>query len=223
VRFQLTGGNPEQYPPAALMAPDADALELASDIVWWRRLAYFATLMTTLVAGLFFAALLFDWPKAILSRVEMVLVGLVGNETEQWLQTSFASVGSGLTAIMPGWLAAVLPEISSYPLTAVVSVALLATLFFGVSRALQRRIAAFAEWAWGDQKGLPNVGAPTPNWLNRIARPGRKVSGWIYRVVWLGVIVNGMGIAIGMVFWLVALPVMKVRELRRRPWLAERR
>jgi hypothetical protein len=48
-----------------------------------------------------------------------------------------------LTSVLPGWLAAVLPEVSKFPLAAVVSLALLAVLFFldfGCSPATHRGV-----------------------------------------------------------------------------------
>jgi uncharacterized protein (DUF2235 family) len=219
-RFQLIGGNPAQYPPTPYMTPELDLLELAWDIVWWRRLAYFATLVTTIFVGLFFAALVYEWPKDILASVENALTALAGQRIEAALTLAIQKSGSALASILPGWLAAVLPEISKYPLTAVVSLTLLATLFFVVSATLQRRIAAYAEWAWGDQKGLPPADAPAPNWLNAIARPGRKISGWLYRALWLGVVVNLIGIVLGVMALIVSSPYWIWRVFRRRPWMA---
>ena len=219
-RFQPTGGDPAQYPPAPYLTPELDRLELAWDIVWWRRFAYFATLAATIFVGLFFAALIFDWPNRILAGAEAVLTALAGQSIEGWAVWAFQKVGSASTGILPGWFAAVLPEVAKYPLTAVVSLALLAVLFFWMSDALQQRIAAYAEWAWGDQKGLPQDAAPAPNWLNAIARPGRKVSGFLYRTLWLGLLVNALGIAIGFATLIVASPYWIWRVFRRRPWMA---
>jgi len=208
---------------AGTLTAELDLLDRAWDIVWWRRLAYFATLITTIFVGLFFAALVYVWPNSILDWAEKGLVSIVGEGAEASLKWVLQKLGSGLDAILPGWLAAVLPEVSKYPLAAVVSVVLLGTLFFVVSSALQGRIAAYAEWGWADQKGLPAAAAPAPNWMNAIAHPGRKVSAWCYRVLWLGVFVN----VVGFVLWIITLIVLTVsspiwvwRELRRRPWMA---
>ena len=202
------------------MTPELDLLELAWDIVWWRRLAYFATLVTTIFVGLFFAALVYEWPKDILASVENALTTLAGQHIEAALTLAIQKSGSAVASILPGWFAAVLPEISKYPLTAIVSLTLLATLFFVVSATLQRRIAAYAEWAWGDQKGLPAADAPAPNWLNVIARPGRKISGWLYRTLWLGFVVNAIGIILAVVALIVSSPYWIWRVIRRRPWMA---
>jgi uncharacterized membrane protein YeaQ/YmgE (transglycosylase-associated protein family) len=222
-RFQLTGGNPAQYPPSALMAPDPERLELAWDIVWWRRITYFATLLTTAFVALFFAALMYQWPNRILDCAERALAGLFGATVEEWLTRMIGKAGSSFAALLPGWLGAVLPELSKYPLAAVVSLALLAVLFFWVADLLHARISMFAEWAWADQKGLPVAGAPEPNWLNAIARPGRKMSAMLYQFVWIGILVNIAGFFIGFVTAIVLLPIMMLGDLRSRPWMAERR
>jgi uncharacterized protein (DUF2235 family) len=219
-QFQVTGGDPAQYPPAAMMAPDSECIELAWDIVWWRRIAYFATLLTTAFVALFFAALMYQWPNRILDCAERALAGLFGAAVEGWLTGVIGKAGSRFASLLPGWLGAVLPELSKYPLAAVVSLALLAVLFFRVADVLQARIGMFAEWAWAAQKGLPATGAPEPNWLNAIARPGRKLSAMLYRFVWIGIIVNIAGFAIGLVTAIILLPIMKLRDLRRRPWMA---
>jgi uncharacterized protein (DUF2235 family) len=219
-RFQPTGGDPTQYPPAPYLEPELDRLDLAWDIVWWRRLAYFATLVTTTFVGLFFAALVYQWPKSVLGRVEAGLTALVGQTLEQSVGWLLQKVASLFGFLLPSFVTAAVPSLTHYPLTAVVSLVLLAVLFFVVSGALQRRVAGYAEWAWADQKGLPPTGAPQPNWLNAIARPGRKVSAWIYRWVWLGIVVNLVGIIIGLSALVVASPYWIWRVFRRRPWMA---
>jgi hypothetical protein len=67
---------------------------------------------------------------------------------------------------------------------------------------------------------LPQDGGPEPNWLNTIARPGRKISGWFYRQIWLGLFVNAVGLVVGVLVWIPLLPILKLRDLRRRPWMA---
>ena len=221
-RFQLTGGDSTQYPPTDFMVPELDRLENAWDIVWWRRIAYFGTVLATGFVALFFAALVMDWPKCILAAVDRVLAGIVGvrvNELAHWV---FQNGASKIAFALPGWLTAVLPSFSKYPLTAILSLAILALLFFWVSSALQARIGQTAEWGWAAQKGLPSAGAPEPNWMNTIARPGRKISGWIYRTVWRGLVVNAIGLILGIITVIVltvSSPIWIWRELRRRPWM----
>jgi len=67
---------------------------------------------------------------------------------------------------------------------------------------------------------LPPAAAPAPNWLNAIARPGRKISGCLYRTLWLGLFVNAIGIILGIMALIVSSPYWIWRVFRRRPWMA---
>jgi len=49
---------------------------------------------------------------------------------EEWIAWAIQKLGTWVALILPGWASAVLPELSRYPLAAVVSLALLAWLFF---------------------------------------------------------------------------------------------
>ena len=101
-RFQLIGGNPVQYPPAPYMTPELDLLELAWDIVWWRRLAYFATLVTTIFVGLFFAALVYEWPKDILASVENALTDARWAAHRSGAHSGHSEVGIGRSEYFAG-------------------------------------------------------------------------------------------------------------------------
>jgi uncharacterized protein (DUF2235 family) len=219
-RFQLTGGNNTQYPPPEFLSAELDRLENAWDIVWWRRIAYFATVLATGFVVLFFVALIMDWPKFILAKVEHVLSSIVGAQIDALAHWTFEKGASSIAFALPGWLTAVLPSFSHYPVTAILALVVLAVLFFWVSRALQARIGKFAEWGWAAQKGLPADGALEPNWMNAIARPGRRISGWVYRNLWLGFVVNVIGIVLGVVAIVVSSPYWIWRVFRRRPWMA---
>ncbi len=219
-RFQLTGGNPDQYPPVEYMTPELDLLENAWDLVWWRRLNYFATLGATAVVALFFAALVMDWPDAILGYAEQFLSGITGARIAEIAKWIFRTGASSMAAALPGWVTAVLPSFSKYPLTAILSLVILAALFFRVSSVLKARAGYLAEWAWGAQKGLSFKDAPAPNWMNSIARPGRKVSRFLYRSVWLPVVVHLLGVFIGIVALTVSAPIWIFKVFRRRPWMA---
>lgn len=218
--FELMGGVPAQYPPSSFLTPELDRLERAWEIVWWRRLAYFATLAMALFVALFFAALMFDWPTRVLAPVEGVLSRFAGPYVTHGVGWIFQKGASLIAFALPGWVAAAIPSFSKYPLTASMALGLLAVLFFWVSNALQRRIGAYAEWAWGAQKGLPVTGAPEPNWLNAIAHRGRKVTGFLYRVVWRPIVVDAAGIAIALLALVVTSPIWIFRIFRRRPWMA---
>jgi uncharacterized protein (DUF2235 family) len=219
-RFDLIGGMEEHYPPPAFLTAELARLEQAWDIVWWRRLAYFGTLATTIFLALFFAALVVDWPNSILAGAEGILSALGGARIGEGIAWLIQQGSSVFALILPSWAVSAMPSFSKYPLTALVSLALLATLFLWASDALQRRIEAHAEWAWGSQKGLPLEGAPEPNWLNAIARPGRKITGWLYRRLWRGLVVYAVGICLGVVVLVLASPYWIFRVFRRRPWMA---
>jgi uncharacterized protein (DUF2235 family) len=218
-RFQLRGGNPNQYPPVEYMTPELDLLENAWDIVWWRRLNYFATLGATAVVALFFVALVMEWPDAILGCAERFLSGITGARIAEYAEWIFQGA-SIMAAALPGWVTAVLPSFSKYPLTAILSLAILAVLFFWVTYVLKARAGYLAEWAWGAQKGLSFKDAPTPSWMNSIARPGRKVSRFLYRFVWLPIVVHVFGVVIGLVALIALSPIWMTRVFRRRPWMA---
>jgi hypothetical protein len=53
--------------------------------------------------------------------------------------------------------------------------------------------------------------------MNAIARPGRRISGWVYRNLWLGFVVNVIGIVLGVVAIVVSSPYWIWRVFRRRP------
>ena len=112
---------------------------------------------------------------------------------------------------------------AEHPLTAVLSLGLLAWLFFRKSEDLQDRIKARAEWAWSAQKELEARYAPKPGWLNSVARYGRPTTAWLcyyYRKL----IVHVLGIAIG-VAALVPLTLFGLWRglFKRRKWLAKPR
>jgi len=109
---------------------------------------------------------------------------------------------------------------ADYPLTAIVSLGLLAWAFFIWSSKLERRIEVLAEWAWAKHKGMPTAAQPKTDWRNHVARTLRPVTGWLYRWLWRGICVNLLGFVIGVAMMSVLLPIMKLRDLRRRPWMA---
>jgi uncharacterized protein (DUF2235 family) len=223
--FQLMGGSPQQYPPSEFLRPDADTLEQAWDIVWWRRLAYFGTLALTAFMSLFLLRLVFEWPDRILQHTEDVLYPLWSRVTAPLGATVTAKVVTAwhwlldhVGSVLPAWMTTAVPSFALYPLSGVLGLALLALFFFKITADLQARIGAHAEWAWGAQKGLPAQSALQPNWLNSIARVGRPITAFLYRI-WRGVLVNVLGIAIGVVALIVLLPFWLWRVLRRPAWM----
>lgn len=63
--FDLIGENPRYKTMQDFLHPEGDVLQRAWDIVWWRRLAYFATLTVTAYLSLFVLRLMFTWPDGI--------------------------------------------------------------------------------------------------------------------------------------------------------------
>ena len=69
------------------------------------------------------------------------------------------------------------------------------------------------------QKGLPAAARPNTDGYNSVARRLRPVTAWLYAWVWRGLCVNVLGLVIGVVTMIVLLPIMKLRDLRRRQWM----
>ena len=66
---QVSGGQGQK--------PDTKALEVAKDVVWWRRLAYFATVGLTLFIGLFTLRLVWSGADVCSERSRISLQRLV--------------------------------------------------------------------------------------------------------------------------------------------------
>lgn len=220
----------------------AKAMDDAWDLVWWRRIAYFVTLSMTAFVGLFVLLLVSNWPipifvatEAVLGRIWSGLVGAIGWILPLWLAAKWNDSLAYIDSTFPHWIATAWGWIvgavgfgwasplgnkfSDYPLTAIVSWGLLAWVFFIWSNRLERRIDVLAEWAWARDKGLPATAQPNRDWRNYVARALRPVTGWLYTWVWRGFCVNLLGVGIGVVMMIVLLPIMKLRDLRRRPWM----
>lgn len=221
----------------------AKAMDDAWDLVWWRRIAYFVTLSLTAFVGLFVLLLISNWPKpifvateAVLGRICSGLVGAIGWILPLWLAAKWNDFIAYIDSTFPhgiatawgwivgavgfGWASPVGNKFSEYPLTAIVSWGLLAWAFFIWSNRLEQRIEVLAEWAWAGHKGLPAAARPNGDWRNYVARMLRPVTGWLYTWVWRGFCVNLLGVGIGAVMMTVLLPIMRLRDLRRRPWMA---
>jgi len=224
--FDLVGGSPREYPGPEFLKPDSDALEQAWDVVWWKRLAYFASLAATGVIALIALHQFIPEGDRIVSAIErflqapilMVLPLSLEETLRRWFVTGFDAVRN----VLPGWAAWVLQRLSDYPIIAIISVTLLAWLFFRKSEDLQSRIGARAEWAWAAQKGLDPKYAPGPSMLNRLARAVRRATNRGYRAVFDKLVVNVLGIIIGVVAFFPILMVGLLRQIfKRRPWLTD--
>ena len=223
--FQINNGPAR---PSAQLKADTTALNLAMDVVWWRRLAYFATLALTIFVGLFALRLAFDWPNSVLRATEAVLgegwgavTSLFGPTITSWVTGLWKWFTGTVGGWMPGWMSTMLASLAVYPLTAIVSIGVLALFFFKITEDLHDRIDMLTEWAWAAQKQLPVASAPPPNWQNTVARRGRPFTAWLYRG-WRLVIVNLLGILIALTVLLLGFPIWVFRVLRHRPWMAAR-
>ena len=212
-----------------MSSPDMAALENAWDIVWWRRLVYFATLALTAFMGLFLLRYMFALPDSILGVTEAGLgkvwsqiTWLLGETVTGWIVWAWNLIIKNIASVLPGWATKFVPSIAEYPLSGIVALALLALLFFKVSDALQRRIDLHAEWAWKGSKALKQLAGPQANWLNTVGRAMRPITAFLYRWVWRRVVVSILGIALGILALILFSPYWITRVLRpSRPWMAQ--
>jgi hypothetical protein len=222
--FNLTGGTSQEYPGPEFLRPHADAIEEAGDVVWWKRLAYFAVIATTGAIALISLHRFIPAADRIVGTIErfleapilLILPAGVAETLRRWFIVGVDAVGN----VLPGWAAWVLQQLSDYPIVAIISIGLLAWLFFWKSEDLQRRIGARAEWAWAAQKGLDPKYAPAPSMLNRLARTVRRATNRGYQAVFDKLVVNLLGIIIGLVAFFPILLIGLLRQIfKRRPWL----
>jgi uncharacterized protein (DUF2235 family) len=220
-------GGPFSVAGAAKPPADTAAMENAWDLVWWRRLAYFTTLALTAFVGLFALRLVFAWPECILTVTEAWLgwvwsfvTAALGATATGWIVTAWSWLLDHIGSVLPGWASPTVPSFQKYPLSGIVSLALLAWAFFFWSKKLEQRIEDLAEWAWAGHKGLAAAAQPKTDWHNAVARALRPVTAFLYRWVWRGVFVPLLGIAIGVVVLVLLSPIWLWRTIRRRPWMA---
>jgi uncharacterized protein (DUF2235 family) len=210
----------------AMAVPPADPLALneAFDMVWWRRLAYFTTLGLTGFISLFALGLMFAWPHAVLSSTEAGLQEIAGLLWQR-LADGLAAIWNGLLgtldAALPSWAAPAIPAFKKYSLSAIVSLALLAYVFFFWAPKFQRRIAVHAEWAWAVHKKLDPPARPKTDWHNSVARKLRPITERFYRIC-LVILVPVLGWLIGIVALVLFSPFWIWRRLGRgkRCWMA---
>jgi hypothetical protein len=206
---------------------EAEAMENAADIVWWRRFVYFTTLEVTAFLSLFFLVLIFKWPKCILDFTEhwlqkgwSVITSLLGETITQWISDAWSLLLDHVGKLLPSWAGPAIPSFRDYPLSGIVALILLALLFFWWADALQRRIKVFSEWAWAGHKGLVASAKPKTSWLNPVGRAIRPVTGFLYRTVWRRALVFILGIGLGIIAMILFVPYWLPKLFRRRPWMA---
>jgi uncharacterized protein (DUF2235 family) len=218
-------GKPQQQ------APDTKALEVAWDVVWWRRVAYFATVGLTLFLGLFGLHLLspelakhpLQAAEQVLSTAGSVITAPLTETTPSKLAGNLVLAATGVVGPYLGWVRPLVDSFVVAPLTALVSLAVLAWLFFKKSDDLQAQVGARAEWAWAAQKRLQAQYAPKPSWLTKMARTGRAATSSIYRKCHM-LIVHLLGVVIALTM-AVPIALFGVYRLlvKRRKWLASPR
>lgn len=237
--FERIAARRRDYEPVSLDCPfsvggarqppaDTVAMENAWDLVWWRRLAYFTTLALSAFVCLFVLRLVFDWPECILGTTEAILGWLWSFVTAALGATLTGMIAAAwnwlldhVGALLPGWASPTVPSFRKYPLSGIVSLALLAWSFFGWSPKLERRIEVLAEWAWAAHKHLEPSAQPATDWRNIVARALRPITAWLYRTIWRGLFVPLLGIVTGVVALVGFSPYWILRVLRRRrPWMA---
>lgn len=225
------------YEPVSLKGPftvggvpqipaNPEALEQAWDIVWWRRLAYFITLGLTGFLLLFAVRLvipqadfILDFTEARLGAVWSLVTRVLGATATGWIESGWSWLVAHVGSLL-GWAAFIVPSFAKYPLSGLLALALLALVFFVWTDRLHKRIEVHAEWAWARQKGLPAAAKPKTDWYNAVARPLRPVTAWVYRAVWRAVLVNLLGIGLGVLALILLSPFWIWRVVRRRPWMA---
>ena len=189
--FERISAWRRDYEPVSLGCPfsvgkvtkasaDAAAMENVWDMVWWRRVAYFTTLTLTAFVSLFALRLAFAWPDCILKFTEAWLglgwsfvTTVLGATVTGWIGNAWNWLLNHIGTVLPGWASPTLPSFKEYPLSGIVSLLLLAWVFFIWSNKLERRITVLAEWAWAGHKGLP-AAANAENGLAQ--RRGQRVA-----------------------------------------------
>jgi uncharacterized protein (DUF2235 family) len=180
--YQIVGTNT----PPAVLAPKQDWMEFALDKVWWRRVAYFATVLISAILVLFpflrwagwldktlgtVTARLCSWSGEALCRLpgEIIASGVSFLE-KLGLKDPGKSIYQMIDSLAPGWAKFWLDSFKDYPVAVGILALILAWLFFLKSGQLQAQIARRAEYAWAGYKRITPVPAPDPGFSDRVAR-----------------------------------------------------
>jgi len=112
--FDLIGEDPRYKTMQDFLHPEGDVLQRAWDIVWWRRLAYFATLTVTAYLSLFVLRLMFTWPDGILRITEAGLSAVFGVRITGWFAQIWAWFLGLIAHVLPDWMNALIPSFDSF-------------------------------------------------------------------------------------------------------------
>lgn len=150
-------------------------MEQARNTIWWRRLAYLATVVISAVLVAF--PLLDKWVLPRLWATPSPLAPVQGLLSPD--------ISAGLADILPTLGKPWMTSFSHHPATVLALVLILAWLFFRQSERLQDRIATRAELAWADLKQIINVPEPVKTWDDCVADYFRTSKAWTaaYRIV----------------------------------------
>ena len=179
--YQIVGTNPEPG-----RAPIKDWMEFAHDKVWWRRVAYFATLLISAILVVFpflkmagwldktlgaVPARICQWSGEMLCRLPGEIIGSGVRFLEQaGVKDPETSIYQLVLKVAPGWAAFWLDAFKDYPVTIGILVLILAWLFFRRSDELQAQIARRAEYAWANYKRIAPVPQPKAGISDHFAR-----------------------------------------------------
>ncbi|MEA2872760.1 MAG: hypothetical protein QOH67_2736 [Hyphomicrobiales bacterium] len=179
--YQIVGPN-----PPALHPPRQDWIEFALDKVWWRRMAYFATVLISAILALFPFLKMAGWLDKTLGAIPAHLCALSGEQLCR-LPSEIVALGVSflekvgvkdpatslydlILSVAPGWAKFWLDSFKDYPITVGILVLILAWLFFRKSSEIQAQIARRAEYAWAECKRITHVSAPDPGFSDHVAR-----------------------------------------------------
>ena len=172
----------------ALDAPNADLASLTLDTVWWRRVAYYALLLSFILA-LSLPLTAYRLTSAFYSVVG-ALLSLIGlrNEWERFwerlgglndgVSTNLHSISKTIGSFVPGYLKYWIDVAVARPVTSVL-VLILVLLLYGANSVLRDLISDRARLAWFFPGRKVRTIAVTPGFLMKLAHVLRRS-----RVVW---------------------------------------
>jgi hypothetical protein len=180
--YQIVGSNT----PSPVLPPKPDWMEFALDKVWWRRMAYFATVLITAILALFplpqkagvldktlgaVPEKLCAWGGDTICRLPAEIIASGVSFLEKvGVKDPQTSIYRLIESVAPGWAKFWLDAFKEYPVTIGILALILAWLFFRKSDQLQAQIARRAEYAWAGYKRIAAAPAPVPAMSDHIAR-----------------------------------------------------
>lgn len=208
-------------------------MELASDAVWWRRVAYLSTVAATAVLVLFPLLVKWNWllgPNSLIGRFQAGATDVLGNMFQLVFARSPDAVcgGSGVRSCgievvkgwTPSWSHPWLTSLAQHWVLALVLLCLVAWLFFRKGDVLKAKVNARAERGWSAIKQLKERNEQRPGWTDRTARWLRTEPLAVRSYQWLTreAIPTLFALTIGL-FVLIAVTIkLAMEEIRRLQW-----